>query len=136
MVPPCCGWGWHTKAASRGSPSSGSSSRASRRPAGPSRNSDSILLAKMLIGPVVSELHVDPEIARAQQLHHVLQRVAILAGDAQEVALDRCLDFLLAVLDHFHDVARLLDGDALLQADLLAHAGSGRRGNGPVNQAF
>ncbi len=39
--------------------------------------------------------------------------------------MNRRLDLLLAVLDHPDNVPRLLDGDALLERNLLAH---GRRG--------
>ena len=52
-----------------------------------------------LVGAVVGELHVDAEIVAAQQRDHFLQRVAIFAGDAHQVALDGRLHFLLAVLD-------------------------------------
>jgi len=90
----------------------------------------------MLVGPVVGELHVDPEIARAQQRHYFLQGIAILAGNAHQIPLDGRLDLLLAILDRLHDVARLLDGDALLQADLLPHARSSSRSDGPVDQTL
>ena len=67
---------------------------------------------------------------------HFLQRVAIPAGHAHQVALNRGLHLLLAVLDRLHDLARLLDGDALLQRDLLAHGGTGRGSDGPERQAL
>ena len=50
-----------------------------------------------------------PKSLDAQQVHHFLQGVAILAGNAHQVALDRRLHFLLAVLDHLHDFAGFLD---------------------------
>ena len=53
-----------------------------------------------------------------------LQRVAVFPSDAHEIALNRCLHLQLAVLDRFHDVARLFDCDALLQRDFLLDARS------------
>jgi hypothetical protein len=50
--------------------------------------------------------------------------------------LNRRLDFLLAVLDDLNDFPRLLDGDALLERDLLAHARSRGGGHGSVDQSF
>src|ERR1700682_4489511 len=98
MVPPCWGCGWQTSAASRGGPSSGSSSNASRRPAGPARNSDSIRRG-ILVRAVIGELNVDAEIVALDECDDLLQRVAVLAADADHVALDGGLDLLLAVLD-------------------------------------
>src|SRR5436309_2454201 len=112
MVPPWSGWGWQTKTASRGSRSSGSSSKASRRPAGPWIQCDSMRRATS-VGAEVDELHVDAEIALAEQLDHRLEHIAILAGDPHKVALDRGLHLELAVLDLLDDLARLLDGDPL-----------------------
>src|ERR1700733_1247345 len=113
MVPPCCGWGWHTNAASRAAPFSGSSSSASSLPAGPVRNSDSIRLATPAasVRPEIGELHVDAEVGLAQQLDHLLQRIAILAGDPHQIALDRRLHLFLAVLDDADDLAGLFEGD-------------------------
>src|SRR4051812_6311959 len=110
MVPPCCGWGWQTSAMPIAA-WSGSSSRASRRPAGPARNRLSILRGigyGLLIRPVIGELHVDAEVVSAQERNDLLQRVAILGGNADEIALDGSLRFLLAVLDGFDDIAGLL----------------------------
>src|SRR5580700_9135517 len=98
MVPPCCGCGWQTRTAWLGSRSSGSSSSASSFPAGPSMNRLSIRRG-ISVGAIVGELHVDSEIVAAQQRDDLLQRIAIFAGDAHYVALDRSLDFLFAVFD-------------------------------------
>ena len=68
-----------------------------------------------------------PKSVLAQQLDDRLQRVAVAAGDAHEIALDGGLHLQLAVLDLLDDLARLLDGDALLQRDLLPHGGARRR---------
>src|SRR6266436_1818452 len=97
MVPPCWGCGWQTSAASRGGASSGSSSSASSRPAGPSRNSDSMRRG-ILVGAVIRELNVDSEIVALDQRDDLLERISILAADPHEIALNRCLDLLLAVL--------------------------------------
>src|ERR1041385_405954 len=100
-----------------GSWSSGASSSASRRPAGPGIQCDSIRRATS-VRAVVDELHVDPEIALAQQLDGRLEHVAVTAGDPHKVAVDRGLYLELAVLDRLDDLARLFDWDALLQRDL------------------
>src|SRR5579862_5486740 len=139
MVPPCCGCGWQTRTAWFGSRSSGSSSSASSFPAGPSMNRLSIRRGMMgtgLVGAVVGELHVDAEVFTAQQRDHFLQRVAIFARDPHQVALDGRLHLLLAVFNHFHNLARLFGGNALLQRDFLANAGPGGGRNGAVSQAF
>src|SRR5215813_15393369 len=72
-----------------------------------------------LIGPVVRELHVNAEVFAFERRDHLLQRVAIFAAHAYGVALDCSLNLELAVLDELHNLARLLDWDALLQFDLL-----------------
>src|ERR1039457_3255997 len=120
MVPPWIGWGWQTTAATRGSRSSGSSNRASSRPTGPGIQCDSIRRATS-IRAVVDELRVDAEIALAEQLDCSLENVAVFAGNAREVTIDGSLHFELAVLDLLDDLARLFDGDALLERDLLFH---------------
>src|SRR5450759_2978613 len=135
MVPPKSGWGWQTTAAIRGSPSSGSSSNASRRPAGPARLSDSMRRGTS-IRAVVDELQVDAEIGVAQQLDGRLQGVAVLAGYAHEIALDGGLHLQLAVLDLLDQLAGLLDGDSLLHGDLLLDRGSGRGDDLTVSQAL
>src|SRR5579884_3143820 len=95
IVPPYCGCGWHTSAASTRLPCSGSSSSASNLPAGPAMVIDSIRRGMArLHSAVVRELHVDAEIALPQSLNHFLKRVAILAAHAHEIALDGRLDLL------------------------------------------
>ena len=81
------------------------------------------------VGAVIDELHVDTEIALAQQLDRHLQGVAIFARYAYEIALNGSLHLQLAVLNLFDDFAGFLGGDALLQRDLLPHrlAGGGNR---------
>ena len=54
--------------------------------------------AELLIRTIVSELQVDPKILLLQQRDDVLQRVAVLAADAHQVALDRGLAFFLESL--------------------------------------
>src|ERR1022692_463434 len=85
-------------------------------------------------GPVIGELHVDAEIGVAHQLDDALQCVAVATADAHQVALDGGLHLQFAVLDLAHDLARLLDGNALLQRDLLLHRGAGRRNERPISQ--
>src|SRR5262249_53829097 len=75
----------------------------------------------------VDELHRDGEVLPAQPLHHGLQVVALLPRDADLVALDRRLHLELRVLHQLHDLARLVDRDALLQVDRLLR---GPRGSG------
>src|ERR1035438_5556760 len=93
-----------------------------------------MIAVKMSNGPVIGELHVDAEIGVAQQLDDALQCVAVATADAHQVALDGGLHLQFAVLDLAHDLARLLDGNALLQRDLLLHRGAGRRNERPVGQ--
>src|SRR5271157_3438119 len=77
------------------------------------------------VGSIVGKLHVDAEIALLQHGDDFLQRVAVFAADAHQVALNGSLHFLLRVLDDLDNLARLLDGDALLHGDALAHRRSG-----------
>src|ERR1039458_549674 len=93
-----------------------------------------MIAVKMSNGPVIGELHVDAEIGVAQQLDDALQCVAVATADAHQVALDGGLHLQFAVLDLAHDLARLLDGNALLQRDLLLHRGAGRRNERPISQ--
>src|SRR4029453_11490701 len=73
------------------------------------------------LGTVVRELERDAEILFSQHRHDPLQIVLAFARHAHLVLLDRGLDLQLGVLDHPHDLARLLGRDPLLQAHLLAH---------------
>src|SRR5215831_7680100 len=88
------------------------------------------------VGTVIGELHVDAEIALAQQLDNRLQHIAVLARHAHEVALDRGLHLQLAVLDLLDDLARLLRSDALLQRDLLPHGGPRGGNDGAIGEAL
>ena len=78
-------------------PSSGSSSRASRRSGGPATKNDSMRRdterRQASVGAVVGELHVDAEVVGAEQGDDLLERVAVAAADAHEIALDGGLDF-------------------------------------------
>src|SRR5271166_4077004 len=78
------------------------------------------------VGSIVGELHVNAEIALSQQGDDVLQCIAVLAADANQVALNGGLHLFLRVLDELDDFARLLDRDALLHGDALADGRSGR----------
>src|SRR6266496_2343468 len=135
MVPPKSGCGWHTTAHKRGPRSSGSSSSASRSPAGPASVCDSMRRATS-VRAVVGELQIDAEIRAAQKRHGRLKSVAVLARNAHVIARDGGLNLELAVLDLLDQVASLLDGDSLLHGDLLLHRGSGRRDDLAVRQAL
>ena len=89
-----------------------------------------------LLCSIVRELHVYAEVALPQHGNDLLQRVTILGAYAHQIALNRRLNFLLAVLDFFDDIARLLDWNALLQAYLLAHRAACGRFNRAIVQAF
>ena len=69
---------------------------------------------------IVRELERDAEVLVLQHRDDLLQIVAVLAGDAYLVFLDRGLHPDLAVLDEAHDLLGALDRDALLERDLLA----------------
>src|SRR6202011_1633124 len=63
---------------------------------------------------IIRELHVDAEILAAQQPDDLLKGIAVAAGDADQIALNGSLHLFLTVLYSFHDLAGLLDGNALL----------------------
>src|SRR5271165_4265262 len=67
-----------------------------------------------LIRSEVRKLQVNSEIVALQESYRFLERVAILAADAHQVSLNRCLRLLLGVFYQLHNLARLLDRDALL----------------------
>src|SRR5262249_29140477 len=75
---------------------------------------------------VVGELQGDAEVLVLDHRDDLLQIVAILSGHADLVFLDRGLHLDLAVLDETHDLPGLLDGDALLDGDLLPERAAGR----------
>src|SRR5262249_10302372 len=75
----------------------------------------------------VRQLDRDAEVPIPQRLDHGLEIVLLLAGDSDLVALDRRLNLELRILHELHDLARLLDRDALLEIDLLLR---GARGSG------
>src|SRR5690606_15079911 len=73
----------------------------------------------------VVELQRQLELLPAQQRHRRLQVVALLAGDAQLVAVDLRIHLQLGVLERGLDLLRQFALDALLDGDLLARAGQG-----------
>src|SRR5262245_944830 len=68
---------------------------------------------------VIRELERDAEVLVAQHRDDLLQIVAVLAGHADLVLLNRGLHPHLRILDEPHDLAGLLDRDSLLERDLL-----------------
>src|SRR5271165_3284301 len=90
----------------------------------------------LLVRTVVRKLHVDSEILPLDQGDDLLQRIAVLAAHAHHVALNRRLHFLLRILDQLHDVAGLLDRNALLHGDLLLGRAARGRFDGAVSQAL
>src|SRR5205823_13721913 len=58
-----------------------------------------------LVGPVVGELHIDAEIPVLERRDHLLQSIAIFAGDADGVALDGSLHLELRVFDELRNVS-------------------------------
>jgi len=81
-----------TATRSMGIPSSGPSTRASRRPAGPSIKVDSSSRVKGVSSPsvaaVVGELQVDVEVLFFDHRHDALQIVAFFSADTHLIALD------------------------------------------------
>src|SRR4029453_1123499 len=74
---------------------------------------------------IVRELEGDSEILVLQHRDDLLQVVAVLAGDAHLIFLDRGLHADLRVLDEAHNLLGALDRDALLERDLLAEGAAG-----------
>src|SRR6185437_5900938 len=96
-----------------------------RGPRGPKRWGPGSLAA------VIEELEIEAEIMPLEKGNHFLQRVAVLAGDADHLALDRRLHLFLGILDDPHDLAGFLAGDAALNVDGLAH----RAASGALDRA-
>src|SRR5512143_2156967 len=71
---------------------------------------------------IVEKLHVDPEVLFAQELDDRLQLVPVAAEDPDLGLLDLRLHSALGPLHELDDLARLFDGDALLQLDPLPDA--------------
>ena len=65
-----------------------------------------------LVGPEVDELQIQTVIAFAKHRDSLLQDVAILAADANQITIDGRLYLQLAVLDGLVDVARLFNWDS------------------------
>src|SRR2546428_8318990 len=63
---------------------------------------------------VIDVLEINPEVLALEQGDHGLQLVLALALHPHLIALDLGLDFHLPVLDHPHDVLRLLAREAVL----------------------
>src|ERR1019366_7701906 len=130
-----------TRHASRGVPSSpscasGSSSSASSFPAGPSNSRDSIRLGTGSVRPEVDELQFDAEIAAFQKRYRLLERVAVLAADAHQIAIYGGLHFELAVFDCPGDVLRLLGGNTRRECDFLLDRRPGGRLNHSMRQVL
>src|ERR1044072_623718 len=89
-----------------------------------------------LIRPVVRVLHVDAEVFRLELSNDFLQGVAVAAGDADGVALNRGLDFELRLLDELNYLFGLLRGDALLDGYVLADGAAGRGFDAPVGESL
>src|SRR5262249_48343981 len=74
---------------------------------------------------VVRELERDTEILFLQHRDDLLEVVAVLAGHAHLILLDRGLHAHLRVLDQAHDLLGAVDRDPLLQRDLLPEGAAG-----------
>src|SRR6266404_8369367 len=81
---------------------------------------------------IVGELHVNAKVPPTQQRNYLLQRVAVFPADAHRITLNRGLDLLLGILNHFYNLTRLLNGDSLLHGDLLTDGGTRRLLDHPV----
>src|SRR5271166_1924338 len=86
------------------------------------------------VGSVIGELHVNAEIALPQHGNDFLKCIAVLAADANQIALNGGLNFFLRILDKLDDFARLLNRDTLLHGDALADGRSGRFFDGAISQ--
>src|ERR1700693_5184927 len=86
------------------------------------------------IRPVIRKLQVNPKIVSPQQSDDFLQRVAVLAADPHQVALNRGLRFLLRILNQLHNLARLFDGNPLLHRDFALRGSARRRFHSTVSQ--
>ena len=89
-----------------------------------------IAIVKEIITPssVVAELERDAEVVLPQTPHGILEVVFRGRRHADLIALDAGLDLLeFLVLEKFHDLARRLNGNALLNSDDFAHRATGGR---------
>src|SRR6266496_2307131 len=77
--------------------------------------------------PVVRELQRDAEVLRLHEGDDGLKVVAVLAGYAHMLLLDRGLNPDLRILDEAHDLLGLLHGDTVLERDALTQGAAGRR---------
>ena len=68
------------------------------------------LCAGPSVAAVVGELHVDAEVFGLQRRDRLLQHIAVLAADPQQVALNGGLDFEFAVFDDFDDLFGFFGG--------------------------
>ena len=69
-----------------------------------------------LVRAIVRELHVDAKIFSLQFGDHVLKRVAILSGNANDVRLNRSLDLCLGVFDKLYDFFGFVLRNSLLNS--------------------
>ena len=87
-----------------------------------------------LVRSVIRKLHVNAEVFALQTGNHCLQRVAVLAGDAHDVTLNRSLDLGLRIFDELHNFFRLLLRNALLNLHVLSDGAARRRLDGSIAQ--
>src|ERR1043166_3389967 len=85
-----------------------------------------------LIRSIVRKLHVDAKVFRFQSGDDILQRIAVFAGDAHRVALNRSLHFRFRILDELDEVFGFLLRDALLNLNMLTNSAARCRLNRTV----
>src|SRR3984893_10439866 len=102
----------------------------------PKSEASTVESKKFLIRSVIRELRINTEILATKERDDFLQRVTILASAPHQFSLTRCFHLLLGILDDLYDLARLLDGDALLHGDLLFYCAPGGGLHGTVCQSF
>src|SRR3989440_4486122 len=99
-------------------------------------NSSLITLHSSLIRAIVRVLHVDAEVFGLGPRDYALERFAVGARNAHNVALYGGLRLELRVLDDLDDLFGLVRGDALLYGDVLAERAARRRLDPTVAQSL
>src|ERR1044071_10163935 len=88
-----------------------------------------VVMTTELVGTIVRKLHVYAEVFILQPGDYILKRVAIATRHADDVALNRSLDFDFSVLDELDHFPGFVLRNAFLDLRALSHCAAGGRLN-------